>query len=145
MPHVPCSVSYISIIIAVSIIISPVDINVRNENDSLLAVCVGLGYHQLSVYWSRNGDPIEPNSSRTNIYEENGTVAGRRYLQSILEVCSVSEMDAGLYECTATSALLNTSSNFRVTVGGELSVKPTHYHNHSIHVVRVSRVCKHCM
>jgi hypothetical protein len=107
----------------VSIIISPVDTNVRNENDTLLAVCVGVGYPELSIYWSLDGDPIV-NGSGVMIYEENinDTLAGQPYLQSILEVCSVSAMDAGLYECTATNGLVNTSSNFTVTVGGKLSV-----------------------
>ena len=103
----------------VSIILSPEDTNVRNENDTLLVVCVGVGYPQLSIYWSRNGDPIE-NSSRVNIYAERGTLAGLLYLQSILELCSVSIMDRGLYECTATNGLVNSSSNFTVTVGGKL-------------------------
>lgn len=105
----------------VSIIISPTDTNVRKENNSLLAVCMGVGHPELSIYWSRNGDPIE-NGSRVNIYEERGTLAGQPYLQSILEVCSVGVMDGGVYECTATNGLLNTSTNFTVTVGGKLPV-----------------------
>ena len=105
----------------VSIIISPTDTNVRNKNNSLLAVCMGVGHPELSIYWSRNGDPIE-NGSRVNIYEERGTLAGQPYLQSILEVCSVSVMYEGLYKCTATNGLLSASTNFTVTVGGKLSV-----------------------
>ena len=65
----------------VSIVISssPVDTSVRNKNDSLLVVCVRVGHPELSIYWSRNGDPIE-NSNRVNIYEERGTLAGQPYL-----------------------------------------------------------------
>ena len=105
----------------VSIIVSSADTNIRNENDTLLVVCVGVGYPEHSIHWSRDGDPIE-NGSRVKIYEESSTLAGRFSLQSILEVCSVSVMDGGLYECTATNGLVNTSSNFTVTVGGKLSL-----------------------
>ena len=97
------------------------DTNIRNENDSLLVVCVGVGHPELFIYWSHNGDLIE-NSSRVNIYEERDIVGGQPYLQSILEVCSVSVMDGGVYECTATNGLLNISTNFTVTVGGKLLV-----------------------
>ncbi len=119
---VPCmpNALYVFSAAQVSIVISPVDTNVRNENDTLLVVCVAVGYPELSIYWSLDGDPIE-NGSRVIIYD-NDTLAGQHYLQSFLEVCSVSVMDAGLYECTATNGLVNSSSNFTVTVGGKLSV-----------------------
>ena len=104
----------------VSIIVSSADTNIRNENDTLLVVCVGVGYPEHSIYWSRDGDPIE-NGSRVKIYEESSTLAGRFSLQSILEVCNVSVMDGRLYECTATNRLLNTTSNSTMTVGGKIN------------------------
>ena len=105
----------------VSIVISPGDTNVRNENDTLTVVCMGVGHPELSIYWSHNGDLIE-NGTRVNIHEERGTLSGQAYIESTLEVCGVSVMDGGVYECTATNGLLNTSTNFTVTVGGKLPV-----------------------
>ena len=80
---------------------------------------MGVGYPELSISWSRDGDPIE-NSTRITIYEEERKLAGQLCIQSILEVCSVSVMDGGIYECTATNGVVYSSSNFTVTVGGKL-------------------------
>ena len=80
---------------------------------------MGVGYPELSVSWSHDGDSIE-NSTRITIYEEEDNLAGQLYIQSILEVCSVSVMDGGIYKCTATNGVVYSSSNFTVTVGGKL-------------------------
>ena len=119
--YLPCFSLSLSLSLSstVSIIISPVDTNVRNENDSLLVVCVGVGYPELSISWSHDGNPIE-NSTRITIYVEEHNLAGQLYIQSILEVCSVSVMDGGIYKCTATNGAENSSSNFTVTIGGKL-------------------------
>ena len=80
---------------------------------------MGVGYPEPSISWSHDGDPIE-NSTRITIYEEEHNLAGQLYIQSILEVCSVSVMDGRIYECIATNGVDNSSSNFTVTVGGKL-------------------------
>ena len=94
------------------------DTNVRNENVSFIVLCVGVGYPEVSISWSHDGDPIE-NSTRITIYQEEGTLGGQLYIQSILEVCSVSIIDGGIYECTATNGVVNSSSSFIVTIGGK--------------------------
>ena len=94
------------------------DINIRKEKDSLLAVCVDVGFPQPSISWTYDGAPLE-NDSGIVIYEEEMTLAGMLFIESILTVCGVSSMDSGLYECTVTNGIVNRSSNFTVTVGGK--------------------------
>ena len=94
------------------------DINIRKENHSLLVVCVGVGFPQPSISWTFHGAPLE-NDSGIIIYEEEMTLAGLLFTESILTVCGVNSMDSGLYECTVTNGMVNSSSNFTVTVGGK--------------------------
>ena len=94
--------------------ISPVD-EAIDESATMLAVCVGTGFPQLSISWSLDGSPLE-NNSRVSIYEEVIEESGITFVQSFLVVCSVGFMDAGLYQCTVANRLVNASSNFTLTV-----------------------------
>ena len=103
--------------------ISPVDYTI-DEGSTMMAVCVGTGFPLPSISWTVDGFTLE-NNSRINIIEEVIEEGGTTFVQSILEVCSVSLLDAGLYQCTIANRIVNDSSDFNLTVraiGGELSL-----------------------
>ena len=97
-----------------SVVISPADYSV-DEASTVLAVCVGTGFPQPSISWTFNGSPLE-NTTRVSIYESTTEAAGMTFVESILEVCSVTLLDSGLFECTVSNALVNATANFTLTV-----------------------------
>ena len=94
--------------------ISPSDYSV-DEGSTVLAVCVGTGFPQPSISWSLNGNQLD-NDSRVTIYEEVTVQAGMTFVESILEVCGVTLLDGGLFECTVSNRLVNSTANFTLTV-----------------------------
>ena len=90
---------------------------------TFIAVCVGTGFPQPTISWTRNGYQLE-NDSRITITEEVMEQSGIIFVQSFLEVCSVDfDMDNGLYQCIVTNRIVNASVFFTLTVnrvGGEL-------------------------
>ena len=97
-----------------SVVIAPVDYSV-DEGSTVLAVCVGTGFPQPSISWTFNGSPLE-NNTRVSIYEDTTEAAGMTFVESILEVCSVTLLDSGLFECTVSNTLVNATANFTLTV-----------------------------
>ena len=89
-----------------------------DEGSTVLAVCVGTGFPQPSISWTFNGSPLE-NTTRVSIYESTTEAAGMTFVESILEVCSVTLLDSGLFECTVSNnRLVNATANFTLTVIG---------------------------
>ena len=86
-----------------------------DEGSTVLAVCVGTGFPQPSISWTFNGSPLE-NTTRVSIYESTTEAAGMTFVESILEVCSVTLLDGGLFECTVSNTLVNATANFTLTV-----------------------------
>ena len=104
-----------------SVVIAPTNYSI-DEMSSLVAACVGTGYPLPSISWSFENNLLQ-NGSRITITEEVIEENGLSFVQSILEVCSVSLLDAGLYQCTVANRLVNDSVYFALTVnliGGEL-------------------------
>ena len=105
---------------SVSVVVAPTNYTI-DEMSTLIAVCVGTGFPQPSITWSVNGLLLEL-SDRINVTEEVSEVNGVTFVQSILEVCSVTILDSGLYQCMVANQLVNDSTYFDVTVnpiGGE--------------------------
>lgn len=93
---------------------------------TLVAVCVGTGFPQPSISWSFRGNQLE-NGSRVNITEEVFEEAGETFVRSFLELCSVTILDEGLYQCTVANRLVNDSTFFALdvnSVGGESAALP---------------------
>ena len=100
-----------------SVVIAPVDYSIE-ESATVVALCVGTGFPQPSIFWNLDGSPLE-NSTNVTIYEEVIEESGLTFVQSFLEVCSVDFMDAGLYQCTVANRIVSASSNFTLTVKGK--------------------------
>ena len=82
--------------------------------DTVYLTCVGYGDPPLSVGWLR-GDRELSNGSRVTVYEEEReTEGGERFITSVLEVCSVTQSDAGEYSCVATNGRGNSSAKIEL-------------------------------
>ena len=80
--------------------------------------CVARGVPTPSFTWNRDGR-ILSNDSRISMYEELLVENGLTFIQSILEVCSVSQEDAGEYSCTAGNIAGSETAVFEVSVLGK--------------------------
>ena len=92
------------------------EVDVRAGN-TLLLTCVGLG-ESPAISW-RRGDESAPaltNTSRVSIFEESYSEGELNFAQSVLELCSAEESDAGQYYCVVTSGATADSGNFTVNV-----------------------------
>ena len=84
--------------------------------DTVYLTCVGYGDPPLSVGWLR-GDRELSNGSRVTVYEEEREMeGGERFVTSVLEVCSVGQLDAGEYNCVAANSRGNSSTKMKLTV-----------------------------
>ena len=73
-----------------------------NYGDTVLSVCVGSGFPELKVNWSRNGELLDPASSdRLTINTE--TISEVNFTMSILKICGVGDEDVGSFSCTIIS------------------------------------------
>ena len=96
-----------------------------------ILTCVGFGNPTPYITWRRGATELS-NGSRTTIYEELVTENGVRFVQSILEICSVGEADDGQYSCTVGNALGNASVNFELSVTGAGGKCDFHVHDNVV-------------
>lgn len=103
----------------------PAEIVIRPPNQTevvsgrtVVFTCVSRGMPTPSFNWSRDGN-ILSDDSRISIYEEVLVENGLTFIQSMLEVCSVSEEDAGEYSCTAGNEVGSETAVFEVSVLGK--------------------------
>ena len=59
------------------------------------------------------------NDSRVTIYEDLVTENAMTFVQSILELCSAEQADAGQYSCIAENTLGNDTASFMLTVNAQ--------------------------
>jgi hypothetical protein len=62
--------------------------------------CVGVGDPTVEITWSFNGSPVSSTSLIT-IHEEDIAQGERIFKQSFLQICRLTESDAGEYTCVA--------------------------------------------
>ena len=84
--------------------------------DTALLACVGFGEPELEISWSFNGALV--NTSLVTIYEEDIVQGERIFKQSLLEICSLSESDAGGYTCTVSDGYTTDNATTQLTVTG---------------------------
>ena len=89
-----------------------------DDGNTITSVCVAYGDPNPSISWNR-GDTVLINDSRTMIYEGTVTNRGVTFVQSILELCSADEADAGQYSCFASNTLDNDTASFVLTVNAQ--------------------------
>ena len=100
------------------IVIRPNQTTNVDAGNTIISVCVAYGDPNPSITWSR-GDAVVSNDSRVTIYEELVTENGVTFVQSIIEVCSAEETDAGQYSCFAENAFGNDTAVIELTVNAQ--------------------------
>ena len=98
------------------VVIAPQNTSVVAGNTIVMA-CVGSGSPTPSLNWSRNGMELT-NDSRFTIYNELVTENGVTFIESILEICSIGEADAGEYTCAVANQAGADTVTVQVTVTG---------------------------
>ena len=89
-----------------------------DAGNTITFVCVAYGIPSPSISWT-SGDTALNNDSRVTIYEEVVTEDGVIFVNSILELCSTEEADAGQYSCFADNTLGNDTASFVLTVNAQ--------------------------
>ena len=89
-----------------------------NAGNTVTFVCVASGNPNPSISWNR-GDSVLSNDSRVTIYEDLVTENAMTFVQSILELCSAEQADAGQYSCIAENTLGNDTASFMLTVNAQ--------------------------
>ena len=100
------------------IVVAPETTDVDAGN-TVLFTCVALGDSLPSITWSRQNGSVLDNDTGVTIYEELVSEGGLIFVQSILEVCSVEELDSGNYSCSADNDFGSDTSTFELTVSAE--------------------------
>ena len=103
-------------IVAVQIVLHPVDPTNVPDGDTVLLTCVANGDLPLSISWSREGTVLMNDSQRITIYEEEIEEGGITFVQSVLQICSIGTSDAGIYSCIAENGASNDTATFELTV-----------------------------
>ena len=98
------------------IVLHPVDPTDVPDGDTVLLTCVAYGDLPLSISWSRDGSTFMNDSQRITIFEDEVEEGGITFIQSILEICSTEENDAGVYSCIAENEAGNDTANFELAV-----------------------------
>ena len=97
------------------IVIRPNQTTAVDAGNTITFACVAYGDPNPSISWNTGGTPLS-NGTRVTIYEELVTENGVTFVQSILELCSAEEADAGQYSCFADNTLGNDTESFELTV-----------------------------
>ena len=104
------------------IIIQPSDVVVQYGNSVLLA-CVAASNAEgqiANILWERDSQLIVSSGSSDesiiSIYDTHILVDGVYVTQSILEICSVTVEDEGLYSCIANDSLGSTAVYFNLSI-----------------------------
>ena len=98
--------------------IRPTEAATVEAGNTITFACMAYGDPDPSISWNR-GDTVLINDSRTMIYEGTVTNRGVTFVQSILELCSADEADAGQYSCFANNTLGNDTASFVLTVNAQ--------------------------
>ena len=88
------------------------------EGNTVIFTCVAYGGPgNPNITWSNYGSDLYPSDS-IRIYQEVLVEGGIEFVVSMLEICGISEEEAGLYTCSATlsTGLTATSSAFWINV-----------------------------
>ena len=112
----PCNLIYS--LVPAQIAIRPNQTIAVDAGNTITFVCVASGDPNPSISWNK-GDTVLNNDSRITIYENLVTENGVALVQSILELRSTEEADAGQYSCFAENVLGNDTASFVLTVNAQ--------------------------
>jgi hypothetical protein len=77
--------------------------------------CVGFGEPDVEIIWSFNGAPMF-NTSLITIHEKDSVQGERFFRQSFLQICRLTESDAGEYTCIINDGFFTTNATTKLTV-----------------------------
>ena len=100
------------------VVIKPPDTDAP-YGSTVLLTCVGFSeedYELTNIIWLKDSEAISVSSEYVSVYEETITIEGVNFTRSILELCSVTFDNNGLYSCVANDSVGNTSAEFSLTV-----------------------------
>ena len=100
------------------IVVHPNQTTSVGVGNTITFVCVAYGIPDPSISWNR-GDTTLSNGSQIFIYKVLLVQDGVKYVQSIIELCSVEEEDGGQYSCFAENTIGNDTATFVLTVIGK--------------------------
>ena len=100
------------------IVVHPNQTTSVGVGNTITFVCVAYGIPDPSISWNR-GDTTLNNGSQIFIYEVLLVQDGVKYVQSIIELCSIEEENGGQYSCFAENTVGNDTATFVLTVIGK--------------------------
>jgi hypothetical protein len=87
-----------------------------NVGETALLSCVGTGDPDVEISWSFNRVTLA-NTSLVATYERDTIRGGQVFKQSFLQVCGVTEADAGDYTCIVRNGLTSVFATTQITGG----------------------------
>ena len=110
------SLSLTSQPLSAELVIVPRDKTV-DEGSTVLMTCVAYGSPLPDIMWTKDGVEVNNDTSAlVTVYTSVVTEQNVEMVQSILEICSISEEYGGGYNCTATNDLGSQSFGWQVTL-----------------------------
>jgi hypothetical protein len=83
--------------------------------ETVSLACVGLGEPGVEISWSFNGAPFVSTAQNT-IYEEDLVLGGTIFKQSFLQICRLTESDAGDYTCIVSDGYTTANATTKLSV-----------------------------
>ena len=106
-----------TIAVAPSVVIAPDPSDPVPRGSTISMACTAYGVPlPTSILWYQ-GSTLLTNDSRVTIYTEELTENGSQFLLSILEICSLTDEDAGSYSCYVETIEGNDTATFNLDVG----------------------------
>lgn len=100
------------------IVVRPTNYTFVNGSETYSFVCVATGDQTPTISWSYGSQPLS-NSSVYTIYQEQFTEGNFTFTQSILQICSVTYANRGIYTCTARNQRVgDDTATFEIAVDG---------------------------
>ena len=121
MPQVPNPITFLWHLIFFYLVSQASEVEVISNDtalrtgDTALLACVGFGEPEVEISWSFNGAPVV-NTSLITIYEEDFVQGERIFKQSLLQICSLAESDAGGYTCIVGDGFTSDNATTQLTV-----------------------------
>ena len=87
------------------------------QRDTVALICVGDSTErEVSITWTYQGQALE--NSRLVTITEGTLPGGRLFPMSLLQLCSVSIAQSGLYTCTVSNGLVSVQGTTELTITG---------------------------
>lgn len=93
-----------------------------DEGETALLSCLGHGDLDVGISWWFNGARVG-NTSLTTVYGEDLVKGGRVFMQSFLELCSVTTSAMGGYTCVISNSRRSVNSTVQLNTNSKRTIK----------------------